>query len=121
MDGVSTPSSATRRRKCGKQSPNLAESPSIGAGADEGGACPASDFAPPLTPDGRGACPASVSTPPATLGETLWCRGLNINYPFSRLILEPPLPEQAGREVALKSVEVRTYDLGHRDIAQPNE
>jgi hypothetical protein len=55
------------------------------------------------------------------LGETLWCRGLNINYPFSRLILEPPLPEEAGREVALKSVEVRTYDLGHRDIAQPNE
>jgi hypothetical protein len=53
MDGVSTLSSATRRRKCGKQSPNLAESPSIGAGADEGGACPASDFAPPLTPDGR--------------------------------------------------------------------
>lgn len=121
VEGASPPSSAKRRRRRGKQPVSLVESPSIGAGADEGGACPASDPAPPPTPDGRGACPASVSTSPATLGETLCYRGLNINYPFSRLILQPPLPDQPAHEAALKSEEVRTYALGHLNIAHPNE
>ena len=43
------------------------------------------------------------------LGATLSLPGLNINWPFSQLIL-------AG----VKTIETRTYALGHRNIAQPD-
>jgi hypothetical protein len=49
------------------------------------------------------------TTSDAGLGATLSLPGLNINWPFSQLIL-------AG----VKTVEVRTYALGHRNIAQPD-
>ena len=42
-------------------------------------------------------------------GATLSLPGLNINWPFSQLIL-------AG----VKTIETRTYALGHRNIAQPD-
>ena len=45
----------------------------------------------------------------AGLGATLSLPGLNINWPFSQLIL-------AG----VKTVEVRSYALGYRNIAQPD-
>ena len=45
----------------------------------------------------------------AGLGATLSLPGLNINWPFSQLIL-------AG----VKTIETRTYALGHRNIAQPD-
>jgi len=49
------------------------------------------------------------TTSDAGLGATLSLPGLNINWPFSQLIL-------AG----LKTVEVRDYALGYRNIAKPD-
>jgi hypothetical protein len=49
------------------------------------------------------------TTSSAGLGATLSLPGLNINWPFSQLIL-------AG----VKTVEVRSYALGYRNIAQPD-
>ena len=49
------------------------------------------------------------TTSDAGLGATLSLPGLNINWPFSQLIL-------AG----VKTVEVRSYALGYRNIAQPD-
>ena len=58
---------------------------------------------------------ASIKLPPVASGSgpsrmSLLLRGLNIQYPFSRLIL-------AG----LKDTEVRDYALGYRNIAHPGE
>ena len=58
---------------------------------------------------------ASIKLPPLASGSgpsrmSLLLRGLNIQYPFSRLIL-------AG----LKDTEVRDYALGYRNIAHPDE
>ena len=47
---------------------------------------------------------------PQTLGQSLCLRGLNIQYPFSQLILE-----------GVKVKEARTYALGSRNIARPGE
>ena len=49
------------------------------------------------------------TTSGAGLGTTLSLPGLNINWPFSQLIL-------AG----VKTVEARSYALGYRNIAQPD-
>ena len=48
------------------------------------------------------------TTSGAGLGATLSLPGLNINWPFSQLIL-------AG----VKTVEVRSYALGYKNIARP--
>ena len=48
------------------------------------------------------------TTSDAGLGATLSLPGLNINWPFSQLIL-------AG----VKTIEVRSYALGYRNIPQP--
>ena len=45
-----------------------------------------------------------------TVAETLCLRGLNIQWPFSQLILR-----------GAKSDEVREYDLGHRRICEAGE
>ena len=47
---------------------------------------------------------------PQTLAQSLCLRGLNIQYPFSQLILE-----------GVKLKEARTYELGNRNIARPGE
>jgi len=44
------------------------------------------------------------------LAQQLTLRGLNINYPFSQLILQ-----------GTKTIEARTFPLGHRNIANPGE
>ena len=56
--------------------------------------------------------PASVSAEqdPANLAQQLVLRGLNIQYPFSQLILTGD-----------KTIEARRYALGHLNIARPGE
>ena len=49
------------------------------------------------------------TTSGAGFGATLSLPGLNINWPFSQLAL-------AG----VKTIEVRSYALGHRNIARPD-
>ena len=54
--------------------------------------------------------PSSAAVPATGLAARLTLRGLNIQYPFSQLIL-------AGA----KTIEARSYPLGHRNIARPGE
>lgn len=54
-----------------------------------------------------GLCPEGLSQSPV---QSLWLRGLNIQYPFSQLILK-----------GLKVKEARAYELGKRNIARPGE
>ena len=50
------------------------------------------------------------AAPPLTQAQQLTLRGLNTQYPFSRLIM-----------LGAKTIEARTYALGHRSIAHAGE
>ena len=52
----------------------------------------------------------TLTLPLTTSAETVCMRGLNIQWPFSQLIL-----------MGAKSEEVRAYDLGHRNICNASE
>ena len=69
----------------------------------------AAQLTPVLDADGGGRQQASVLEKTPVL-EQLTLRGMNIQYPFSRLILS-----------GVKSVECRRYPLGHRNLAHKNE
>ena len=64
-------------------------------------------------PAAPGLCPhaaGSGSGHPSTVAQQMSLRGLNIQYPFSRLIL-----------LGAKSIEARTFPLGHLNIANADE
>ena len=92
---------ASMRRMRGKQSRGASD-----VGSDRWGACPSSAAG----QDARGACPSSGTVAGLPSAQELCLRGLNVNYPFSQLILH-----------GVKTVEVREYDLGHRNIAHADE
>jgi hypothetical protein len=65
------------------------------------------------TPAAPGLCPSAAEShdsQPLRLAQQLTLRGLNIQYPFSQLML-----------LGAKTIEARTFPLGHRKIANASE
>jgi hypothetical protein len=100
--------SIQRQRTKGTPSSVVSQSAFLSLGASSSGLCRNEED----TISTSAAASSGLCLPGAThsLAQSLCLRGLNVQYPFSQLILE-----------GLKVKEARTYKLGKRNIAHPGE
>ena len=102
--------SIKRQRTKGTPSSVVSQSAFLSLGASSRGLCRNEEDTISTSAAASSGLPVCLPGATHSLAQSLCLRGLNVQYPFSQLILE-----------GLKVKEARTYKLGKRNIAHPGE